>query len=228
MGICVVKNESPSSFVLYPVFLDLRNITALLVGGGEVAHRKAADLLQCGCLLTVVSPKLIPAFEEFLSLENFRWEARVYENGEARNYGMVLSATDEPEVNQRVYHDAKSCGCLVNVVDRPDLCTFFVPSVARRNTLQIAISTGGKCPALARHLRMQLDEIIPEQYGALVEKLEIIRGYIKEKIVSQKERRTFITRIVSSSASQEFLRGNEALLDAILKGWKHARSRSTG
>jgi len=224
----VAKNDSSSSFVLYPVFLDLRNITALLVGGGEVAHRKASRLLQCGCLLTVVSPKLVPAFEEFLPLMNFRWEARGYENGEAGNYRIVVSATDEPEVNQRVCHDAKSCGCLVNVVDRPDLCTFHVPSVTRRESLQIAISTGGKCPALARHLRKQLDEIIPEQYGALADKLEIIRAYIKEKVTSQERRRIFVARIVSSRASHEFLNGNEALLDAILKGWKRARSRTGG
>lgn len=221
----MVAGNNHSIAVFYPVFLNLRNIPVLLVGGGEIAWRKADSLMSSGCSLTVIAPSVIPEFEPFLSRKNFRWEARVYRPGEAKDYVLILAATDDADTNQQVYDDARASERLINVADRPDLCSFTVPSTLHRGPLQIAISTAGKCPALARHLRTQLEEELPDRYGTLLEELAIIRGYIKEKIKSRNYRKIFISRIVASRASKAFLEGNGILLANILKGWKCAKPR---
>ncbi len=212
----------PSNESTYPVSLDLKGKPVLLVGGGEVAFRKARGLVGSGCLLTVVAPEFSPAFLEWLEQHESRVEVRAYSDGEAASYFLVISATDDAGVNRKVFADAQDTGRLINVVDQPDLCNIYIPSRIERGDLQVAISTGGKCPAFARWLRRELEGAIPERYGLLVERIAAIRSRMKETVPSQDARRRILERLLHSEGVRRFLAGDDRLLTRIEEGWERA------
>lgn len=209
----------------YPVFLDLKDKTTLLVGGGEVAFRKARGLAGTGCRLTVVARQFSPAFQAWLEDYPFRVERRAYRDGEAAQYFLVISATDDAEVNRRVFEDARRAGRLINVVDQPGLCNLYLPSRIERGNLQIAISTGGTCPAFARWLRRELEESIPERYALLLNSLAAIRTRMKDTVPSQAARKRILEKLLRSEAVRRFLSGDDQLLSRVEKGWERARPR---
>jgi len=207
----------------YPVSLDLRDKPTLLVGGGEVAFRKALGLSGTGCRLTVVAREFSPAFQAWIEQHRFNAEQRTYRDGEAEAYFLVISAADDAEVNRKVFEDAHRAGRLINVVDQPQLCNIYIPSRLQRGSLQIAISTGGKCPAFARSLRRELEGTIPERYGLLLERLAVIRRRMKETVPSQAARKRFLERLLRSEAVRRFLAGDDQLLNRVEKGWERAK-----
>lgn len=213
----------PSSDSSYPVFVDLRDKTALLVGGGEVALRKAQGLAGTGCRLTVVAKAFCPAFQGWLERHPCRVERRAYRDGEATQYFLVISATDDAEVNRRVFEDARGAERLINVVDQPRLCNIYIPSRIERGDLQIAISSGGTCPAFSRWLRLELEEAIPERYGPLLQRLAAIRRRIQEAVPSSAVRKRILERLLRSEAVRRFLSGDDQLLSRLEKGWERAR-----
>jgi precorrin-2 dehydrogenase/sirohydrochlorin ferrochelatase len=210
----------------YPIFLDLRDKPALLVGGGEVAFRKAQGLSTTGCRLTVVAREFSPDFQTWLEQHPLPVERRSYRDGEASEYFLVISATDDAEVNRRVSEDARRAGRLINVVDQPELCNFYIPSRIQRGNLQVAISTEGKCPAFARWLRRDLEGALPERYGLLLDRVAAIRMRMKEAVPSQGTRRRILERLLRSEAVRRFLAGDDQLLNRIEQGWERARPRS--
>ena len=210
----------------YPVFLDLRDEPTLLVGGGEVAFRKAQGLSMTGCRLTVVAPDFSQDFQTWLEQHPFPVERRAYRDGEASEYFLVISATDDAEVNRRVCEDARRAGRLINVVDQPGLCNLYIPSRIQRGNLQLAVSTGGKCPAFARWLRRDLEGAVTERYGLLLDRVSAIRTRMKETVPSQGARRRSLERILRSEAVRRFLAGDDQLLGRVEQGWERARPKS--
>jgi siroheme synthase-like protein len=209
----------------YPISLDLRDKSVLLVGGGEVAFRKAQGLSRSGCRLTVVAREFSPAFLAWLEQRSFQVEHRVYRSGEAAAYFLVISATDDSEVNQRVFEDAQRAGRLINVVDQPGLCNIYIPSRIERGNLQVSISTGGQCPAFARWLRQELEGVIPERYGLLLDRVAAIRARMKETVPSADARRRVLERLLSSEAARRFLAGEDRLLNRMDRGWEQAKPK---
>jgi precorrin-2 dehydrogenase/sirohydrochlorin ferrochelatase len=209
----------------YPVSLDLREAHVLLVGGGEVAFRKARGLARSGCRLTVVARDFSPPFLAWLQEHRVKMERRAYLSGEAAAYFLVISATDDAEVNQTVFEDACRAGRLINVVDQPELCNLYIPSRMQRGNLQVAISTGGKCPAFARWLRRDLEEVVPERYGLLLDRLAHIRSTMKETVPSQGARKRILERLLRSEAVRRFLAGDDHLLNRMERGWQRASPR---
>lgn len=138
---------------MYPVMLAVHKQRCLLVGGGGVALRKLDGLLAHGARVTVVAPEPIPAIEHLAETDRVVLERRVYAEGEAADYSLVIAATDDREVNRRVYEDAEQAGVWVNVVDDPPLCTFHLPARVQRGSLQIAIASEGVAPFAVRRLR---------------------------------------------------------------------------
>ena len=217
---------SPAIHSDYPIFLDLRDKPALLVGGGQVAFRKAQGLAGTGCRLAVVAREFSPDFLAWLDgRRHLHVERRPYRDGEAGAYFLVISATDDAEVNQRVFEDARRAGRLINVVDQPGLCNITLPSRIQRGSLQVAISTGGKCPAFARWLRRELEQAVPERYGVVLERLAAIRARMKETVPSQNARTRILERLLRSEAVRRSLVGDDRLLDRIEKGWDRAEPR---
>lgn len=152
--------------ISYPVNLVLEGRRCLLVGGGQVARRKAEGLVACGAIVTVVAPEVDPG----LAVLPVTVERRAYAAGEAGNgaYRLVLTATDDAEVNQAVHDDAEAAGVWVNSADDPDRCTFTLPAVVRRGPLLLTVSTGGHSPAVASWLRGRLSEEYGPEYEVLV------------------------------------------------------------
>ena len=153
----------------YPAMLDLAGRDALLVGGGEIAAQKAGPLLDAGVRLRIVAPQLGAALRARVDAGEAVWQARDVATGDTRGAAVVVCATDDRAANRRVHDEAVAAGIPVNVVDDPELCSFIVPAVVRRGPLQVAISTGGRSPALAKFMRGEIETAVGEEYGRLAE-----------------------------------------------------------
>jgi siroheme synthase-like protein len=151
----------------YPIFLDLTGVPVLVVGGGSIAHRKAAGLAEAGAEITVVAPQVITELQQLVA----HVELRPYRDGEAADYQLVMTATNDSRVNARVATDARAARVWVNSADDPTNCTFILPAVARQGLVTMAISTGGSSPALASRLRTDIAarELTPVVHDAAVE-----------------------------------------------------------
>ena len=151
----------------YPIFLDLTNAPVLLVGGGPTALRKAAALAAAGAEITVVAPDIVAGLIELAA----HVERRPYRQGEAAQYQLVMTATNDPAVNAMVAADARNARVWVNSADDPQHCSFILPAVARQGLVTMAISTGGASPALASRLRTDIAarELTPHVHAAAVE-----------------------------------------------------------
>jgi len=181
-----------------------------------VAFRKARSLWEIGCRLTVVASCLSEPFRLWIEDRAVTCEARPYRDGEAASYFLTVSATDDPSVNRRVYEDASRAQRLVNVVDQPHLCNFFVPSVLRRGSLHVAVSTSGECPGLSRRIRKQLEPLFPERYTPLIERLASVRGEWKKRLPTPELRKQAMEKLLATEAIQRFLEGEDAPLEEAI------------
>jgi len=167
----------------YPVYIDVSKRKCVVVGGGDVAERKVERLLECGARVVVIGNELTPNLEAMKNEEKISHIPDNYKNDYIEGALLVIGATDRDEINERIYRDSKERGILVNIVDDPAKCDFIVPSVFQQGDLSIAISTGGKSPALARNLREELEQRYGREYRILLN----IMGDIREKIISRGE-----------------------------------------
>lgn len=159
-------DQSCSSF---PVNLKLTGSRCLVVGGGGVAERKVASLLETGAKITVVSPRASDVLRCWGESGRIHWIEREFQPGDEVGYRLVFCATNSAQVNEQVANKAKEAGALVNVADRPDCCDFAIPARFSRGDLIIAVSTEGQSPALARELRNELAQRIGPEYGEYLE-----------------------------------------------------------
>ncbi len=137
----------------YPAYLNIAGRRAVVVGGGEVAERKTAQLLASGANVTLVSPDATPELERLASDGRVRWIRRAYASGDLAGAWLAIAATDDTEVHHSVGAEAEREKTLLNVVDVPDLCGFIAPAIVQRGPVTVAVSTGGASPALARKIR---------------------------------------------------------------------------
>jgi precorrin-2 dehydrogenase len=152
----------------YPVCLEMAGRRCLVVGGGPVAERKVAGLLETGARLTVVSPSATARLHDWARADRIRLIRREYEASDLAGHSVVFVATDDGLVNAEVARDARAAGTLINAADDPAHCDFILPAVLRRGALTVAVSTGGASPALARTVRDELDAYLDqEEYAAL-------------------------------------------------------------
>lgn len=141
--------------IFYPVFFDLRGKEVVVVGGGKVGQRKARGLIEAGANVTIIAPDLTEEIDAI-------WKKRRYRRGDLNGAVLAFAATNDRAVNAKVAAEAKSLGIPVNVADAPDECDFIVPSRVRRGNVQIAVSTGGESPRMAKELRKQLESVLPD------------------------------------------------------------------
>lgn len=152
----------------FAAFLDLRGRRCLVVGGGEIGERKARALLQCGAQVTVVSPAVTRGLTALAAAGRVVDRRRTFRRSDLRGCALVVAATGDPSVDAAVAALGRRARALVNVVDRPELCDFILPSVLQRGELQIAVSTGGRSPALAREIRRRLEALFGPEYAELI------------------------------------------------------------
>jgi precorrin-2 dehydrogenase/sirohydrochlorin ferrochelatase len=184
----------------YPVNLNLKNRRCLVVGGGAVAERKVETLLEFGAAVVVVAPVLTPQLRDLADGGSIEYVPGTYELSALDDAFLAVAATDDRETNRAVSEDAQRRGILVNVVDDPDLCTFFVPAVVRRGDLVISVSTSGKSPAMARRIREQLEAQFVPEYGELADLLGELREEVKARYPDQADRNRAFVRILDSDA----------------------------
>ncbi|HEX2279043.1 MAG TPA: bifunctional precorrin-2 dehydrogenase/sirohydrochlorin ferrochelatase [Candidatus Tectomicrobia bacterium] len=165
--------------VYYPLFLDLTQRCCLVVGGGTVAERKVQGLLEAGADVVVVSPTLTEALLAWAGDSLLTYLPRPFRDEDVRGCALVIAATGDVEVNAHVAKTARHFGIWVNVVDTPAVCDFIAPAVVRRGALQIAISTGGRSPMLAKRLRQGLEALIGAEYGELADILGAMRTSVR-------------------------------------------------
>ena len=157
--------------VLYPLFMDVSGRRCVVIGGGGVASRKARGLLASGARVVVVSPEVSPEIEAM----DVTVERRPYAPGDLAGAALAFAATDRREVNAAVAREATENGIPVNVADRPDEGDFALPSVLRRGGLQVAVSTGGASPTLARKIRDALEPSFAAEWAGIVERFRAAR-----------------------------------------------------
>ena len=180
--------------VYYPIFLNLKNKSVVIIGGGKVAERKVVTLLKTGADLTVISPELTKKIEREKLKGRIKHIRRQYRKGDLKNAFLVIAATDSQVINEQVSKDAP---CLVNVVDTPHLCNFIVPSVIKRNPLTIAVSTSGISPALSRSIRKELEKMYGSEFSDYLKLLRRIRTEAMRVIKDKRKRGEFLKAIAS-------------------------------
>lgn len=202
----------------YPISLLLTDKPVLVVGGGEVATRKVRGLLDTGARITVVAPVVTPEIEELASQDLCAWQNRTYVTHDLDEVTLVFVCTNDAAINQQVFDEATERRLLVNVADKPELCSFYLPSVLRRGMLSIAVSTEGSSPLTARRIRERLET----QFGRELEAyLQLLKSWRHKAIttLSEEQRERFWQRAsegqVYELIDQGELEQAEALLSSL-------------
>jgi len=200
-----------------PVFLSLTDRDCLVVGGGAVARRKVELLLRAGARVTVVAPHIEPGLAEQARQGRIRHSAAAFapevlsslpQAGQG-GFALVISATDNTEVNRQVAAAAKLQGLPVNVVDDPELCSFIFPAIVDRSPVIVAASSGGRAPVLARLLKARLESLLPPAYGRLAELAGAYREQVKMMLKTADGRRKFWERTMQGQVGRLVLAGQE-------------------
>lgn len=189
----------------YPIIVDLTDASCLIVGGGEVAFRKAVTLREAGAQVKVITRDACARLEH---MDGVTVECRDYAAGDVSGHALVFAATDDRQVNSLVSREAAEHGIPVNVVDDPELCSFIVPSVMRRGDLLMAVCTSGKSPGLSKKIRCELEEHYGPEYGEFVELMGEMRQEVKARYSTQKEREAVFGKLINSGIL-ELLRQGE-------------------
>lgn len=197
----------------YPIFLKLSGRTCLVVGGGEVALRKAEALRDAGAAVRVVAPQ---ACADLLRLKNVAVDLRPYATADLDGAALVIASTDDSELNARVAADCAAQGLWCNVVDDPAHCDFILPAVMRQGPLVIAISTGGAGPAVAAKVRRDLEEQFGPAWAQWLTALADARHFVQNSVPDAAERRRIFHRLAEDD-----------ILDAARSGADQLRTKIT-
>jgi precorrin-2 dehydrogenase len=173
----------------YPIQLLIESRLCVVVGGGEVAARKAEALVCAGAQAKVVAPEAGSEMQALIQRESIEWLQKTFSPNDIDGAFVVVAATDDEKVNQMVFACAERKRILVNVVDRPNLCSFFVPSVVRRGQLTLTVATGGAGPAVSMKLRKELEAQFGDEYAEYLQIIAECRILAKEKYPSDSEAR---------------------------------------
>jgi siroheme synthase-like protein len=175
--------------------LDLRDRPCLVVGGGRVALEKARGLLDCAADVTVVALEI----DDELAALPVRLLRRAFTRSDVAGRFLVIAATSERLVNASVSAAAARRGIPCNVADDPELCSFILPAVVRRDPIQVAVSTGGASPALAQRIRDDIDDLIGPHHVELARRLPQLRPWAKRELPTYEARRDFFRELVEQA-----------------------------
>jgi precorrin-2 dehydrogenase/sirohydrochlorin ferrochelatase len=183
----------------YPLFVELDGRKAVVIGGGTVAERKIETLLEYGAVVHVISRDLTPGLRDRLRNGDIRLISREFDESHIIDAFIVIAATNDKGLNQRVSEAAKGQNILVNAVDQPEECSFIVPSIIKRGDLMIAVSTSGRSPALAKRIRETLAAQFGKEYEYFLNMMAKIRKQLLSEDISEDERGRIFHELVDSS-----------------------------
>lgn len=200
----------------YPIYVQLNEQPCVVIGGGKIAEGKVDGLLAANAKVKIISPELTPHLHDLVKQNQVEYVARHYQVGDLTGAFMVICATDQTEINHQVWQEASANRQLVNVVDDTPRCNFIAPAILRKGDLNIAISTGGRAPALAVRLKQRLQEEIGPQYERFLELSGQLREPLARHIPDFETRKKLWYELVDSDILELLSQDNEsAALDLI-------------
>lgn len=166
---------------LYPIFLKLRDLRVLIVGGGFVAEEKLHFLLKSSpdAVITMVATFFREGTVKETKKGMVTLLTKPFDAGDIQGYHMVIASTDDQQLNEHIYSLCRERGILVNVADNPLLCDFYMGGIVTKGNVKIGISTNGKSPTLAKRLRQFFEEVIPDNVDDLANNLNSVRKTLK-------------------------------------------------
>ena len=189
---------------LFPILLKLKAKKCVVVGAGKIAAAKAAGLVTSGARVEVIGPRAAEWIQSQARAGKVTWRRRRFVAADVEQASLVIAATNSNATNEAVFRACVKRGVWCNVVDDPERCDFFYPAVVRRGPLQIAISTNGRSPALARRLRIELEGQFGSEYGAWVEQVGEMRQKLRRRNLPPAERRRRLEQIASRDSFERF------------------------
>jgi precorrin-2 dehydrogenase/sirohydrochlorin ferrochelatase len=190
----------------FPMLVNLAGRKCVVVGAGTVAAAKIEGLLRCGADVVVVSPRAVTAIQRLALAGRLVWRRRDFSQRDVQGKFLAVAATNSSKINEAVFRACAARDVLCNSVDDPEHCDFIYPAVARQGPLQIAISTGGRSPALAARLRRELERQFGSEWGEWVEDLGRRRDELLREKLPAKARRRRLQQLATPKAFRDFLR----------------------
>jgi siroheme synthase-like protein len=187
----------PKRYPYYPIFIDVEDHDVVIIGGGEVCARKAETMMRYGAKVTIVSPEFTPEIEQWGKDGKLALRRKRYESGDLDGASIVIASTDDTSVNEQVAADARARKVPVNVVDVTPLCEFIVPAIIDKGSVTLAVSTGGKSPALARTLKEDLQRLVGPEYAEVNDVLGTLRESAKRVLPTDVDRKRFFDGIIA-------------------------------
>jgi len=227
LGICdqsCVADMMSTTF--YIACLKLTGRRCVVIGGGPIGLEKVEGLLACDADVTLIAPEAVKPLQELSSEGSIEWCKRNYDGPDDLDGALiVVAATDDTDLNVRVFEDAEKRAMLVNVVDVPPLCNFILPAIWRQGPLAVAISTAGASPALAKRMKREIETLFGPAYARFAEILNDYRGWAKATLPTYQDRKVFFESIVHGSPDPiELLRlGDEDAVHALI----HSKQRES-
>ena len=200
----------------YPVYLDIQHKKCLVVGGGSVGTRKVNTLVECGALVTVVSPKISEALASLADHRAIDIQKRGYQSTDLNGVFLVIGATSDERLNQQISNDAERLNILCNIADRPAACNFILPAIVHRGDLVIAISTSGNSPAFAKKLRKDIEKQYGAEYAAFLQLMGAIRQRLLQADHAPEAHKPIFNKIIQSKIIDRIREGDEDAIDTIL------------
>jgi precorrin-2 dehydrogenase / sirohydrochlorin ferrochelatase len=190
---------------LFPIFMKLESRRCLVVGAGNVGETKIAGLIETGALTRVVALEATETVHEWARTGKITLELRSFVKQDLKGILLAIVATSSPGLNESIYREAQRRGILCNVVDDPPRCDFYYPALVRRGDLQIAISTGGQSPSLAKKIRQQLERQFGPAYAPWVAELGETRRLALGSSLDLEKKRDLLHSLASREALQAAL-----------------------
>ncbi len=201
----------------YPMMMDVKGRNCLVVGGGDVAARKVEMLVKCGASVKIVAPELDASLAPLVDDGRITHIKEGYDSRHLEGISLAIGATDNGEVNRKLYDDASEKGLPVNIVDVPELCSFIVPSIVEQGDLLIAISTSGKSPAMSKRIRKELQKIFGAEYAKMLSLMGEMREILTGLEPDYKKRMEIFTKIANSDLLERIRKGENPNPDDVVK-----------
>jgi len=184
----------------FPMYMDMKNLKVLVVGGGYIATEKLEKLVDFTSQITVIAKRLEEGASSIIDEHSLTLEQRAYEVGDIEGFDIVIVATDTVELHKAIYEESRQSRVLVNSVDNTDYCDFIFPSYVQKGDLTIAFSTGGASPAFAKQIRQHFEKIIPDSVAGFLQRMKALRS----EIPKGRERMKKFDLMVEEFFSKEF------------------------
>lgn len=182
----------------YPLFVDLKKIKCLVIGGGEVAYRKTLSLREADADVTIISPRMVDPLMALADMGEIKFLKRTYQKGDLKGFRLVYVAIDDKETSRQIGAEAEKEGILFNVANNPDQGNFIVPAKIQRGDLHLCFSTGGKSPLLSKKIRQDLEEKYGPEYEDFIRLLGRERVWALQEVALIDQRKAYFEELVSS------------------------------